>query len=235
MAVSIYTDEARLKRYEKLLRQKEKADQMFGKSLLFAVIIAVTESIGNVVAGPAAWMLGNAQAKFPGLSALAVVVTMAFAVFSIVRRERWLIFAAMAAVILCFAAGWFTFFQIGLIEIVPLGISLAASFTWHKLKSEEGFPRFQIDIEEHEVRTKSQVSYIEKRALDAGIRQEQAALDPHAQMTDLMDAGTAPQYLGAKLHNYHERCRNSDAVVQVKPRFGTEMETVEQKEQLEEI
>lgn len=232
--VSMYTDEARLKRYSVLHAKMEKCEFWFGKCLLISIVVSLAESVGNIFAKPVANLV---QGKLVpnSISTLLVVLTMGFTVFAITQRNRKLILAALVAVVLCFCAGWYTQFQIGAIQIMPLSIALRYAFTWNMLENEEGFPRFQIDWEEHGNREKSQVSYIERRALESGARVEQEALDPNAQMTDIIDAPEEVQQLGAKLHNYHERSRNSDAAVQIAPHHNQTMDAIEDDPRLEEF
>lgn len=232
--VSLYTDEARLKRYEKLLKQREKCEYWFGKSLLFSGVIALAESVGNITAKPMTSML-RGQLEANGISTLIVVLVMAFCVFSIIRRDYRLMLAALTAAVLCLALGFYTLFQIGALQIIPLSISIRYGITWARLKTEEGFPRFQIDIEEHENRTKSQVSYIEQRALDAGVRFEQEALDPNAQMTDLFDSDEKTKLLGAKLHQYHDRSRKGVAEVVPAEKHDGTMDAVQETDIMEEL
>ena len=117
--VSLYTDESRLKRYEILLRQREKCDEWLGKSLLFSGVVALAESLGNILTRPMSAML-RGQLEANSISTLIVVLVMAFCVFSIMRRDYRLMLAAMVGVVLCLTLGFYTQFQIGAIQIVPL-------------------------------------------------------------------------------------------------------------------
>lgn len=227
--ISLYTDEARLKRYDKLLKQKEKCDFWLGKCLLISLVTALTESVGNLLTKP---MAGALRGKLVtnGWTPLIVTLVMGLCVFSIALRNYRLMLAALTGVVVCLTLGFYTTFQIGAIQILPLSIGLRYGIMWAKLKIEEGFPRFKIDIEEHEVRTKSQTGYIEQRALEAGVRQAQEALDPHAQMTDLMDSDAETQFLGAQLHRYHERSRRGIGAVILPEQHDEKMDKVKESE-----
>ena len=232
--VSLYTDEARHERYDKLRKQSERCEKIFSKVLLAVIVLSLTETVGNLVSGPMAWMLG-ADTASKGICVLFAAAAMVLSVAAVLSRSYLLIGAAIIADVLCCAAGWLTAFQIGAMNIIPLGIAMPSAFTWEKLKNEEGFPRFVIDYEEHEIRTKSQVSYIEHRAVEEGIRTEQEQLDPDAQMTDIMDAGSETQQLGAKLHSYHERSRRGVAEVMISEPHSGRMDEIEEQPGLEEL
>lgn len=211
--ISIYTDKARLERYSVLLQKKSRCEKVFAVCLGIYAFIMAAELIGGVCSyGISMGLVLNEAADIKGYHLLPNLLAFSLGLAGILFREWKLSLAGAAGILLVAAEAWLTKFQIGLFGFPLLLAAAAAGFQWAKLKKEEGFPRFQIDYEELQAREKSQVSYIQHRALEQGVRTEQQALDPQADMTDLT-AQPQPSALPAMLQGYHERGAGSDPVV----------------------
>ena len=213
--ISIYTDEAREKRYFVLRRKKKTYETCFGICVGIYALIMISELIGGVASRGMAIGLGvNQIARIDRYHLVPNFLVLAVGLCGILFR-KWIPAVIGAAGLICLAAAeLMTPLYIGLFGVIPLGVTVWAGMGWSALKKEEGFPRFQIDLEEYEAQRKAQVSFMQQRALRQGVRTAQQALDPDAEMHDLAEEA-GPDALPAMLQGYHARGAGSDPVVQV--------------------
>ena len=119
---------------------------------------------------------------------------------------------------------------LSLLPLAALGAALAICVKWEMLKKEEGYPYFKIPLSEYEDRRKAQVSIIEHRAVEAGVRAAQDNLDTDRDMDDLLDQTTDAVH--AQLHSYHDRSRDADPVVRAAEAHDGTMTKLEDMEEL---
>ena len=224
--ISIYTDEARRKRYADNLRIKAKCEKWFAISLGIYVLLMIAELCGGFFSRGMAIGLGvNNIAQIGRYHLLPCFLALSAGLAGILLREWRLTAAAVIGVLLVTCAGWFNAFCIGTFTLLPLASATAAGIKWAKLRKEEGFPRFQIDWAEYETREKSQTGYVQQRALEQGVRTEPQPLDPHAGMRDLTEKPET-EALPAVLQGYHDRGIGSDPVVQAPVSHYDRMATI---------
>ncbi|MBQ9907476.1 MAG: hypothetical protein IJM46_11980 [Oscillospiraceae bacterium] len=228
--VSIYTDKAREKRYFVLRKKKKTYETCFGICVGIYALIMITELIGGVASRGMAIGLGvNQIARIGRYHLAANFLVLAVGLCGILFR-KWIPAAIGAAgLIFLAAAGWMTPFCIGLIGLIPLCVTVWAGLGWSKLQQEEGFPRFQIDLEEYESQRKAQISFMQQRALRQGVRTAAQVLDPDAEMHDLAEQA-GPDALPAMLQGYHARSAGSDPVVAVPVPHYDRMQTISEEE-----
>lgn len=214
--VSLYTDKAREERYFRLRRRRKRCEKISGIAFAVTVVVGLTELAADLFSGLILAGLTGQESKevpLPGILTLLPAAAMILAVVAVIRKN-WLIAAADILFIIFLAMfGFLCKFYIGVLDIPPLGAMVYVGRVWERLKEQEGFPRFRIDYEETQNRERLQAGFIEHRAVEEGVREEQEELDPGAAMEDLMDAGKSKQQLGAKLQNYHNRYEGADAVI----------------------
>ena len=210
---SIYTDKVREQRYFACRKCKKQCEIIFGICIGLYLLLVFAELMGGFFAPGLAVGLGvNGIAQMQHYHLLINFAVFAVGFYGIASRNWVFMLAAAVGVALITFAGWYCAFYIGTMTLLPLGCSVFAGLKWSKLKGEEGFPLFQIDFSEQETRTKSQVSFMQQRALAEGVRTEQQALDPHAHM-NAVEEKAAPDALPAMLQNYHNRGAGSDPIV----------------------
>lgn len=210
---SIYTDEVREQRYFACRKRKKQCEIIFGICIGIYLLLVFAEVVGGGFAPGMAVGLGvNSIAKLQPYHLLPNLLVFAAGFYGIAGRNWVFSLAAAVGVTLLTFAGWFCAFYIGTMTLLPLGCSIYAGLKWSKLKGEEGFPLFRIDFTEQETREKSQISFMQQRALAAGVRTEQQVLDPHAHM-NAVEEKAAPDALPAMLQNYHNRGAGSDPLV----------------------
>ncbi len=217
---SLYTDEAREKRYEGLRIQSELCERGF-------------KWLPRITAGLllTAWLavfLINREISSDGqIMMLLAVVPGGIGV----ACRHWLP-TGISVLAMLFVT--FIFFEelngFSLLPLAALSVTLMLCIKWEKLKKEEGFPHFKIPLSEYEDRRKAQVSYIEHRAVEAGVRAAQDHLNPGRDMDDLLDQQTNAVH--AQLHGYHDRSRNSDPVVRAAETHDGSMTGLEGMEEL---
>lgn len=215
--VSLYTDKAREERYFRLRRRKKLCDRILSIALLASILIGFAEIAGELLAPPLLkglrGGLDTASLPMPSLHNVFPIASMILVPIAAQKRS-WILAAIATPMILLSAVfGLLCKFLIGVLDLPLLAGIIYAGRIWEHLKEQEGFPRFRIDFEEYKQREENQNHYIEQRAIDEGVREEQDILETDAEMDDLTDSGAAPQRLGAKLQRYHERSVGSDAVL----------------------
>lgn len=211
--ISIYSDRVREERYFQLRRKKKRYETCFAICLAAYAFLMLTELIGGSCSRMIAIGIHvNQYAKLPPYHLLPNLAVMGVGLAGIVLRKWIPALIGIVGILLVTFAGWMTAFYLGTAGIIPLAVSAFVSLKWADLAEEEGFPRFQIDFEEYEEAQKSQVSFIQHRALAQGVRTEQQPLDPNAQMTDLANASDT-EALPSMLQAYHDRSHGSDPLV----------------------
>jgi MFS family permease len=210
---NIYTDDARVARYEKLRRQKKIYEAVFAVCMIILLLISLIMVFSSLFRGAIWGLFLNQMGDF--WMGIGLLLCAGFAVYALFTRNwRWII---AAAVITGFLTG-------GLFSL-PLLPSLVVSFFWENLKNEEGFPDFKVTGVEQKNSEQKIVQNLEKRALQEGTRVRQEALDPDAGMGDLLEDNQ--QVLPAELRNYHERSSNADPVARAADKHDSVMDTLE--------
>lgn len=217
---SLYTDEAREKRYDALRAKSEQCNTAF-------------KWLPRITAGALLIVLFAQPLIARSLdigSALPLIIAVLVGLSGALLRNPVPAAAGIIGVVLATAVGWESPFCVYPLMLIPLGVILYFTVVWMKLQKEEGFPYFRIPLSEYEDRRKAQAAYIEQRAVNIGVRREQAELDPNRDMDDLLDQNTDAVH--AQLHSYHDRSRDSDPVVRAAEAHDGTMTKLEDMEEL---
>lgn len=217
---SLYTDEAREKRYERLRLQSELCERGF------KWLPRITAGL-LIIAWFAVFMIEK-EVSSDGQ----IMMILAGVLGCIGLLFRHWIPAGISVLAMLFVT--FAFFGelhgLSLLPLAALGAALAICVKWAKLKKEEGYPYFKIPLSEYEDRRKAQVSIIEHRAVEAGVRAAQEHLNTDRDMDDLLDQTTDAVH--AQLHSYHDRSRDADPVVRAAEAHDGTMTKLEDMEEL---
>lgn len=214
--VSLYTDKAREERYFRLRKRKKRSELIFGISLAASALFCLTEMAAELFSGPllkgVSGGLTSQALSMPGLHTIFTAASMILAIVAVCRKSWILAAMDIPLVLICGVIGLYCPLMIGMYNLPVLAASVYAGRIWEKLKEQEGFPRFRIDFEEYKHHEEAQSQYIERRAVESGVREEQDLLDPNAEMDELFDDGVL-QRVGARLQKYHDRSLGGDAVI----------------------
>lgn len=223
---NIYKDEVRLARYDVCRKRAKRCELMFGISMWVMIFLAIAEIIPHLLYGFLNGLfLGE---MMPFCVMLVVTADVVFSICAIFRRDwRFLLGALICAVVF---VGSRLFVLFGYLSPIVLLLSLIASIDWRKLEQEEGFPRFEITYAEQTEQQKTQERRAQYRAVQAGTRVEQAHLNVHADMSDLLDEDA--DQLPAHLENYHDRSLLAEPVVRLQEPHGDRMDHLEEIDEL---
>ena len=220
---SIYTDDARLVRYEKMRKRKDILEKIRGACMIIALLLAIDEAVptllDSVVGGLA--MLRGLDSFFVSIIA---VLTAAAAIFAIYKRN-WIISIVVLAVVgLMCSIGVLHFW--GFFLIAPLFVSLICDFFWAKLSQEEGFPQFRLEIGRHEATEKAWDYTARKNALESGARVAATGSESDRDMHDLLDESA--EVINAGLTGYQARSEGADPLVHKGEKHSDIMDTLEE-------
>lgn len=217
---TLYTDESRIARYDICRKKAKRCEKAFDFSMWAMLLIAVTEILPQLARG---FLYGVFIGELgPFFVMLAVIAIIVFGVYAVFRRDSRFL---LGALLVSGFAGYPFYILFGYLTPIVLLPALIASAGWRRLSEEEGFPEFIITFAEQSSQQTKQVSRAHHRAVEAGTRTEQAELDAHADMRDLLDEGA--EQLPAELKNYHNRSLGSDAVVQLQQPHDDRMDDIE--------
>lgn len=223
---NIYKDEVRIARYDNCRKRVKRCELLFGISMWAMIFLALTEIIPQTIYGFFNGLfLGE---MMPFCTMLAVAADIIFSIYAISRRDWRFLLGALICALVFISGGLFVLF--GYLSPIVLILPLIASTDWRRLEKEEGFPRFEITYAEQTEQQRTQERRARHRALQAGIRTEQAQLNARADMSDLLDEET--EQLPAALKNYHNRSLSADAVVRLKEPHDDRMDRLNEIDEL---
>lgn len=182
---SIYTDEARQARYDRLRAKKRRLDKCLDVLMWITLIGGFITLLSGFMTGVLGGVLyGDLKAFFEWLLNVAVFGVTVWAIYA--KNVRFTLIAMIVSAVAAFlelaTASGFVY------ALIPLILTLIVDIQWEKLSKEEGFPLFEISIREYETREKHQLEIARNRALNAGVRVATAEGDG-ADMGDILDAG----------------------------------------------
>lgn len=200
---SIYTDESREARYDKLRKKRDRCEKVFSVCMWLSLFIGITTfGIGTVYGLISGVFLGE---MMPLIISLFASASCALAIYAVYAKNWKLTLAALliTAVLIPLQVSE----VVCAVVLIPV---LIANVLWERLSKEEGFPEFRITQQEFDERRKSMERQTKKRALALGVRV--AATDQSSEMGDLLDAGSDTPIMPGDLHAYHERGRQTSVV-----------------------
>ncbi len=181
---SIYTDEARRERYDRLRAKKKRLDKCLDIVMWLALIGAFIGVVSGFMSGVLNGVLyGNLKPFFIWLLDTGIYGVMIWAIYAKNIKLTLIAMGIVALSSIAVIAGG----EIpdGLVLLIPV---LIVDIQWDKLSKEEGFPLFDISFREYEDRERHQTEIARNRALAAGVRVATAEGDG-ADMGDILDAG----------------------------------------------
>lgn len=204
---NIYTDAARRARYDKLLSRKKVLEKLYDVLMYPAIILTVGALLGGLIVLVFGGAFGNLSAIIQNVLNSATAVGTVIAIY----QHKWKL-----------TLGVLLFSLITLISnpglntlTYPflLSLTLVIDIMWAKLQKEEGFPHFEIPLEEYDQRAKQGEKIIRRRAIAAGDRIEASPETACgvADMGDIADDDANIPMAPAKLTGYHERARENAA------------------------
>lgn len=204
---SIYTDAVRRARYDKLRSRKKLLEKLYDVLMYPAIILTVGVLLGSLIALVLGGAFGNLSAIIQNILNFAAAVGTIIALY----QHKWKI--TLGALLFSLIV---PISNSGLHTIAYpflLSLALVIDIMWAKLQKEEGFPHFEIPLEEYDQRAKQGEKIIRGRAIAAGNR---IAAFPEtacgiADMGDIADDDANIPMAPAKLTGYHERARENAA------------------------
>lgn len=181
---SIFTDDERRVRYERLRKKKRMLDIM--RVICFWGILVITllalSSANSTIAGIVGMILA-------GLGMIAAYLRDA-------RIAAGLIPVSIVAACLTGALPL-------TLPVLLDGLCIYFSTAWSKLSQEDGFPDFRISLSEYKQREELRGRSADERAVETGVRVAEIQTD--SGMHDLLDAGRDAPAVAGKLQAYRER------------------------------
>ena len=208
---SLYTDQERRERYEKLRSQRRRCEKI-RDILMIALIGTSLLMLGVSGWGDGLSLIDASSASHTSMSIVPFAVTplmTAVCIYALYVKDLRLTVCAMVISLLTAA------FSLNANILMPLlmGVASVVDRKWLTLSQEEGFPLFEIPFSEETERKVKASQITRNRALAAGIRT--ASTERNSEMSDLLDAGSDTELLSAELSGYYER--STDAVAEIVP------------------
>ena len=217
---SIYTEDSRLVRYEKLRKRKSVLETVLGIAMLLALLLAAGEVVPSLLESilGSLTLLREFSTFFLSLAAVACMAGVIFAIYKKDWRITLIVYAVTCILIGCGAIRYWGSFQ-----PAPLTVALICDLFWAPLTKEEGFPQFRLEVDRHTATEKAWDFTAKKRALETGARTEATG---ETDMRDLLVEG--PDSLGADLTGYQERSMNADPLTKAAEAHSEVMDTLEE-------
>ena len=206
---SVYSDREREERYSKLRRKKKAMDKFFDWSMYAVIAGALLIVIPSIYMGVLSSLFLGKMLEF--FASILAMFAAAAGIYAVYRKDpRITALIAVLQLIFCVAASEGL---ADLLMLVVMILEVCVQASWQKLTQEEGFPDFDITLNEYAAREKDYARQAEIRAVTAGLRTD-AELPRSNAMDDLLSdrVQAAPQHL----HTYHDRSTRS-AVPEVQP------------------
>ena len=219
---SIYTDDSRLVRYEKLRKKKKILEWILDAAMLIALLLAAGEVVPNLLESVLG-SLTSLRDMGTVVLALAAVACMAAAIYAIYKKNCVITLAVLVLTAALIGTGAVRYW--GILQPLPLGTALICHFLWIPLTKEEGYPQFQLEVNRHQATEQAWDFSSRQRAVETGARTAPAAEDDK-DMRDLLSEGA--DVLNAELHGYRERSQGADPLVHAAEQHDSAMDSLEE-------